>query len=658
MKKVLFTIILFSLFGEIVVGQSSKYFSKLTIEEAFRPRMPTQMDTIYYPFYNGVQMIEVDQIGFWDKKIFYLEQSNPRAMPHSRNHPMPTGNEYFFRDTSGSIIKAFNTKYSLFELTEHFKKIPIDKKSLLTFLFPYHKSQDYRYNGVWTYSPNYLFNFQGHYKVSNGVAQHESNYPMQNSDFRDIQKNKFGLIDSLGNIKIPIEYDEIIPWYNNLLVQKNEKWGILNYEQKAIVSLKYDNKKFDGYSGSVSPDKMRNIFFLSLKREEDYEKYYTYDAVFISSKNELIPLNNYDEIYMEGSWSASEDYSKRVIHVTKNGKLGLLNADYQEIVSPQYEIFDYNKYEKGLFRVGKEGKFGFWDKNFKEIIPLEYDYAEYFRSDSIALVLKNGEFYCIDNRGKKQPECKLRPEWRTAHLGFVIDKNYVSVKIRDVYGIIDTSSNSIILPIKYESFTPIEINDFFDRNKTIFEQKKFELDNTPDMYDEILFHNNKIIAKNKNNQYGVIDTAFRVLIDFKYEKLEAVQYNLKYLIYSLSGKPGVIDFSGKNILTSKYEEIRYNMHYKQERDILQVKKKGKWGIVDFENKTLVPYDYDSIRFLGHWNRPLVKLWVVEKNKKFGVVNDKNEIFIPFEYDGISHLNGTTLWVIDKDKNRYKVELRE
>ena len=655
MKKTII-ILTFCILGYFANAQTINNLSDLTVEEAFRPKMPTQIDTLYYPFYNDVQMIEIDHVGYWDKKIYFLEQSNPRGMPHSMIHPMPIGNEYFFRDTTGTIVKAFNTKYSLSELTEHFKNIPIDKKSWMSALFPYHSSQGYRSVGIWYQSPQPSFNFSGHYKVSTGSAEQELEFSHSHNE--KTKELKFGLIDSLGNVVIPIEYDEIFPLYENLLVQKNKKWGIINYKQTELVPLTYDNYIIDHYARSVYPEKNGNVFFFTFKKYENYRTEYSYNALFLTAENKLITLNNYDEIYLEGSWIPNEDFSKRFLFVVKNGKKGLLNAQYQEIIPPLYEIFEYYKYEQGLIRVAQDGKFGFLDKNFKEIIPLEYDYAEYFRSDSIALVLKNGEFYCIDNQGKKISHCKLKPEWRTGSLGFVVDKNYVSVQTSDVYGVVDTLSNSIILPIKYKSFTPIEISNFIDRNKTLFEQKKVEYDHTPDMYDEILFHNNKIIVKNQNNQYGVIDTTFSVLIDFKYEKLEAVQYNLKYLIYSQNGKPGVMDFSGENILSSMYDKILYSMYYEQERDVFKVEKNGKWGVVNFENKFLVPCEYDSIRFLGHWNREKEKLWVVKKNKKFGVVNDKNEIFIPFEYDGISHLEGNNLWVEDKDKNRYKVEFSE
>lgn len=631
MKQTLFiSILLLTLFTEIAFTQTNN-LSSLTIEDAFRPKMPTEIYTLYYPFYNGVQMIEIDHIGFWDKKIFFLEQSNPRAMPHSMFHPKPIGNEFFFRNAKGVIIKAFNTEKSLDELTKHFKNIPINKKHGLSFLFPYHSS--HRGEGIWYQSPQPSYNFSGRYLVFNEL--------------------KFGLIDSLGNIVIPIQYNQIIPLYENLLVAK-EKWGVIDYNQTELVPLQFDSYEIDHYANSVYPEKNGNVFFLMTKKLEGPITELMYSAVFFTAENKLKTLNNYDKIYLEGSWSQNEDYSKRILFVTKNGMRGLLNAQYEEIVSPQFEVFEYYKNIQGLFRVSKNGKFGFLDKYFKQVIPLEYDYVESFGKDSIALVLKDGKFSCINTQGEKQTQCNLTPKWKMGQLDFVIDENYVRVFANnDIFGVIDKTTLKMILPIKYKSLIPIEANNFYNGNESTFKQNNYKIYNTPGMYDEMLYYNNKIIVKNDNNKFGVIDTNFRVLIDFKYDTLEIV-YNLKHLIYSRNGKLGLVDFSGKEILTSEYDEIRYSKHYKQERDIFQVKKNGKWGIVNFENKTLVPSEYDSIKFLGHWNRPLVKLWVVEKNNKFGVVNDKNEIFIPFEYDGISHLEGNNLWVEDKDKKRYKV----
>jgi len=167
MKQTLFTFI-FLLFicEKIGFTQTNNDLSKLTLEENFSPKMPTKIDTSYYPFYNGVQMIEIDHIGYWDRKIYFLEQSTPRAMPHSMYNPMPIGNEFFFRDTTGVIVKAFNTEKSLDELTKLFKKIPINKKHGLSSFSPYHSSP--RTGGSWYQSPQSSFDFLGHYKVSSG----------------------------------------------------------------------------------------------------------------------------------------------------------------------------------------------------------------------------------------------------------------------------------------------------------------------------------------------------------------------------------------------------------------------------------------------------------------------------------------------------------
>jgi hypothetical protein len=119
-----------------------------------------------------------------------------------------------------------------------------------------------------------------------------------------------------------------------------------------------------------------------------------------------------------------------------------------------------------------------------------------------------------------------------------------------------------------------------------------------------------------------------------------------------------MDYAGKDLFNEVYEDVRYDIHYEQERDIFKVKKNGKWGVINFENQIILPFEYDSIKFLGHWNRPKVKLWVVEKNAVFGVVDENNIVFVPFEYKGISHLSGNNLWVEGENKVRYKVVLKD
>ena len=657
-QRLVISIVLCFPFMEITFAQTFDDLKNGTVEDIFRPKLPTEIDTLYYPFYGGIQMIEVDHIGYWDRKIFFLEQSEPRAMPHSMFHPMPIGNEYFFRDTAGNIVKAFNTKHSLSELTRKFAQVPIRKKWNGKSILPQNHRNQMDRDGVWYQSPQRKFNFSGHYKVSTGYPEQVSNQYGASGN-QQSSNLKFGLIDSLGNVVIPMEYNAIFPLNNTLMVQKDTKWGMINYENKILVALSYDSYELNRNHQSIESQKIVDVFFLTLKDTKNYNPSYSFDALFSAKDNKLIPLNKYDNLNHEYSWSPIEGDSKRFMVISKNGKTGLLNEHYEEIVPPNFEIFEFNKNSKGLFRVSKSGKFGFLDRNFKEIIPPEYDYAESFQSDSTALVFKHGVFYRINTKNKKLLNGYLNPNWKTGHLGFVTDKNFVSVKTGEFFGIFDESSNTMIAPFIYDKLiAPIQITSFFDINKAAFKEKNIELSDKPDMIDELLFHQNKIIVKNTQNQYGIIDSTFQILIDFKYDNLESIPCELEYLLYTHNGKKGVMDYAGKDLFNEVYEDVRYDIHYEQERDIFKVKKNGKWGVINFDNKILVPFEYDSIKFLGHWNRLKVKLWVVEKNAVFGVVDENNTIFVPFEYKGISHLSGNNLWVEGENKVRYKVVLKD
>ncbi|RYM31344.1 WG repeat-containing protein [Brumimicrobium glaciale] len=628
--------------------------SGLTIKEALQskmPKMPQYPDTVYYPFYQGVQMIEVDHIGFRDKKVYHLGQSQPRAMSYSDMIPMSFGNEYFFRDTLGSIVKAFNSDLDLISLTKHFRKVPLNFKSKFANFFPYHISQDYIYQGIWAYSGDYLFNFKGHYKVFDNSSGKVPNGFVPFGFNKESVNLMFGLIDSLGSVKIPLEYNEIIPWHENLIVSKNGKWGIINYDLEIIVPLVYDSYRIVQEKSDFYPDRKFDIYFLNTKKEDNYKNQYSIVALYNSSNHSLIKLNGYDEIFDFGRYKDVGEYDNRKIKVKKNGKKGVLNSSFIEIVAPQYEMFN----DVGdLIQVNKNGKFGFLNKNYEIEIPLEYDYAQYI-DDSTFLVLKNGAFYCINIEEEKKKNDNLKPNWKVQNFNVAID-NYVTIQVGDHIGVLNTLTNRMVLPIRYEKskqITPMFYEDFRLRNDSIFKQKNLIVREKADIYDEISFSDNKIIVKNENELFGVIDSSFNNIIDFKYDKLERYPRNPEYLIYLKNGKAGIMDFSKKDIIAGKFNEIRIE----RDRPLFQVQDKDKWGIVNLSGDEVIACQYDSIRFLGHWDRPKENLWIVNRGKKYGVINDQNEIMVPFIYDGISHLHANNLWVMDKDKKRYSVNYR-
>jgi hypothetical protein len=78
-------------------------------------------DTVYYPFYNQVQMIEINYKRAWVDEAYHKEGYQPRAMPFGFSMPRVHPGVYIFRDQSGTILRAYNSEYSLDSLNKIFK---------------------------------------------------------------------------------------------------------------------------------------------------------------------------------------------------------------------------------------------------------------------------------------------------------------------------------------------------------------------------------------------------------------------------------------------------------------------------------------------------------------------------------------------------------
>lgn len=141
-----------------------------------------------------------------------------------------------------------------------------------------------------------------------------------------------------------------------------------------------------------------------------------------------------------------------------------------------------------------------------------------------------------------------------------------------------------------------------------------------------------------------------------YEKVEAIQNNDKnnnlwyeqnVLKVKQSGKYGLINLEGKQILPIEYDEITPISGIKNS---LKVKKEDKCGIVNNEGKIVIEPKYSDIDVLGKDNKS--GFIVKNENGKFGIVDYSNDIVLEAEYDSIKKVYGNDLYVVTlngKDK---------
>jgi hypothetical protein len=188
---------------------------------------------------------------------------------------------------------------------------------------------------------------------------------------------KKGMLDKDGNVIIHFQYDNILGKDQNqdthdiLAVQKDSLWGIIDYNEKIIVPLKYSDLQY--YLGSY------------IILGDKHQKYF-----YNFATNKYITDYTFEEIRY-----VTDDYSV----VSKDGKEALVDNkhDYRLIFPFKYEEI---RYKDKVITVKDKGKYGVIDIENKMIVPIIYDEL-YFFCDDKAVVQKDNKYGVLsitDNR--------------------------------------------------------------------------------------------------------------------------------------------------------------------------------------------------------------------------------------------------------------------
>lgn len=212
------------------------------------------LDTIYFPFYDGLQMIMVDHLKKYD------EQYGPailRSM-HMSQTPVfpaaPTGNEYFFRNQDGEIIKSFNTYFSNKVLSCYFQSL-----NDTTTKFDYHVNY---YSDTNLYYPSKNMHIHnGFYKIYRRIQLTRNDRELRDYE-RGQMSIKHGLIDTLGKQVLDMVYDQILTLPKGFLVQKEGKWGIVNSKEEIVLPIEYDYHQTDYYYFDNYPMEKELTYFM------------------------------------------------------------------------------------------------------------------------------------------------------------------------------------------------------------------------------------------------------------------------------------------------------------------------------------------------------------------------------------------------------------
>jgi hypothetical protein len=469
-----------------------------------------------------------------------------------------------------------------------------------------------------------------------------------------------GLIDLNNKVMIPIQYAAIYPL-------GSLRYAVESFENKTAIFTE-DGKQLTGFViDSISSFKKDHAIIYQNQRQGLINRTgeIILDPVF---RNLVLDDNGNVQRRMPDSWLFLEGGNKliqkvsadsiicidpNIFKLTINGITTLVDADMKPISKDIFETI--GEFENGRAFFTKNGKQGILRKNGKIILNATFDKLDqqgtfvlgqkerasdrWMLMDSLGKalttkpyslfgsftgklfpVLYKGYWGAVNSQGKEIIAC--------VHDSIVSTSgDYVVVKFRGQYGIIDLDENWIVTPQpnklsivgtdRYlESVSPNQLLKSFRGELIYFTQNKLQV--YPDHLEELL------------PSGAVWNVDFHGVVTVKTSKVEGVQKveeeSEGYRAIKKDGRFGFIDSKGRLRIANRYEDAR-----KFSEGLAPVKILGKWGFVNKEDKIAVQPVYEEV-FTFISGRALVK-----QKGFYGLIDKSGRLIVPCRYDKIESL---------------------
>lgn len=412
---------------------------------------------------------------------------------------------------------------------------------------------------------------------------------------------KYGLIDYNGKAVTKPIYDEIKGLPNKeseLLVKKEDKYGVINSKGAKLIEEKYYDIVADGYYTENEKYSLSGYIVCNKTKEG-----YRYGYINSKLKKVLDVEYNYIERILQ-----TDTVSDTYLIVAKNGQYGVIKNN-KIIINYAYQGIEYDLNNK-VFELQRNFKFGIANLNGEVIIPVEYNSIEF--QGVYLKVSKNNEeeakYFNID--GTEITDLKYTSKIKTKN------ENYYIVTNNDgLYGVIDSNDNELIknkykyLEYLYEDFfialdeSLLGVVNIKDEAIVDFKYEVIQKIEETNMVEAKIYSKNKLELYNENLEkiYSTTNDAYLYKKD-NYIKILA-KNETKY--FSLEGNElNAEELYNNNLLFASNDE------------------NNKWGFVDKQHKVIVDYKYDKVTEFNSSGYAGIKL-----NNKWGIIEENGNIVI-------------------------------
>ena len=434
------------------------------------------------------------------------------------------------------------------------------------------------------------------------------------------EEEKWGVIDTKGNVIITPTYDEMIIIPDNtkpiFICMENVNYQDGTYSSKAI-----NEKNQELYTNY---DKVEVIY----NHDENNNLWYESNVLKVQKDGKYGLINLDGKEVLECSLDSIEAMTgtKSVYITTVNGKKGLVDNMGKVIIENKYQEITSltEQYENGFIVKNDEGKYGVINYDTSVALEEKYDMVQNVYGNNMYVVKEASVLKVINNKGESFIENRFEEVKQ-------INSENIIIKTNGKYGVINKLSEEKI-PAIYEDLS-YAFGDYYIAKKdnkygiiTINNEEKLAFNYT---YITYLSQADFIEAETEDLQTQLIDREFNVkatgmvteinqdknyirvrengeykYYNFKLEEKESTQILATNTIFlsKKDGKYGYVNEKGVVVVDYKYEDATEQNKY----GYVAVKKDGKWGCLDSKGQVVVDCIYSLenslvVDFISKWH---------------------------------------------------------
>jgi hypothetical protein len=415
---------------------------------------------------------------------------------------------------------------------------------------------------------------------------------------------EFQLINDKNQIITTAPLSNIIPITHRLFLtrSRNEKVARL-YNEKALLPGEIPNA-----AGIISVDTI-NTNLLIVRYDDPKPRAGIWDIIngkwhISPDQFAFIDLNRFNDSLLYYSLNNNRNSRGYLL-------MGVMNFQGKIILPDEYERIILTPKRNWLLQTPYAHFLA--DADGKPLHPTHYYIDQSQADSSLIFIFINGidkKQGLIDYKGNQL----LAPTFEKIHF---VGPNRITALKNERWGLYDFSGKNNYLKPIYKDIGLTADNLLYANNddcRTLY----FDLDGQPKytQYDEVsLDVSEGFRAVRKGKFWGFIDVTGKEIVNTKYLEVTCF-YNGMAAVRTVNGW-GLVDRNGKLILPDKYTSILHVAEYEVlqlEKAAIVVTEEGKSGVVDSTGKWIISPDYDEVQPAGsYW------VAVIRKGNKLGLM---------------------------------------